>query len=157
MNRSLPFLEFIVRCVIGVLFIASAVPKLRQPYLFLADVYAYELLSPSVAKFSAVVIPVLELTIGALLLAGVLLPGALIASAVVSIVFFVAQVAALARGLRIDCGCFGASGAADPIGFATISRVVLFCLASIACLMVLRRSTVEDVPEVSGRFGRALS
>jgi hypothetical protein len=45
-------------------------------------------------------------------------------------VFLVAQAGAVARGLRIDCGCFGASGAAAAVGPVSLVRTgLLLCLA----------------------------
>ncbi|MFH1616423.1 MAG: MauE/DoxX family redox-associated membrane protein [Planctomycetota bacterium] len=57
------FLYF-VRVAIGCMFIYSSLPKIRQPYDFLASVYSYELVGPKVGMFVAMTLPFLELIVG---------------------------------------------------------------------------------------------
>lgn len=46
-------------------------------------------------------------------------------------VYLAAQVSAVARGLRIDCGCFDGSNELSAIGPATISRTALLLLLAV--------------------------
>jgi uncharacterized membrane protein YphA (DoxX/SURF4 family) len=55
-------------------------------------------------------LPVLEIAVGLALLLGVFVRTAGIASAVLLVVFIGAVGSAWARGLQIDCGCFGNGG-----------------------------------------------
>jgi uncharacterized membrane protein YphA (DoxX/SURF4 family) len=55
-------------------------------------------------------LPVVEIVVGLALLAGVFVRTAAIASSVLLVVFLVGVGSAWARGLQIDCGCFGNGG-----------------------------------------------
>jgi uncharacterized membrane protein YphA (DoxX/SURF4 family) len=55
-------------------------------------------------------LPVLEIAVGSALLVGVFVRTAALASAVLLVVFLVGVGSAWARGLQIDCGCFGNGG-----------------------------------------------
>ncbi|KUG54487.1 DoxX family protein [Serinicoccus chungangensis] len=78
------------------------------------NVLAYELFSYEVARAVGVLLPVLELALAALLLLGLLTRGAAAATAVLMTVFVVGIASAWARGLSIDCGCFGTGGRVAP-------------------------------------------
>jgi uncharacterized membrane protein YphA (DoxX/SURF4 family) len=53
---------------------------------------------------------VLEVVVGAMLVVGVLVRGAAVASAILFVAFIVGIVSVWARGMEIDCGCFGGGG-----------------------------------------------
>ena len=62
------------------------------------------------SPWSATDCPLLELVIGLLLLAGLLTRPAAVVSAVLLVAFVVGIASAWARGLEIECGCFGGGG-----------------------------------------------
>ena len=77
-------------------------------------VRAYELLPISIANFLGLVLPYFEIAIGLLLILGA---GTRIAAALggfTMLIFIIAIGQAWARGLNIDCGCFGGGGAVAP-------------------------------------------
>ncbi|WP_298749573.1 MauE/DoxX family redox-associated membrane protein [uncultured Serinicoccus sp.] len=78
------------------------------------NVLAYELFGYEVARAVGVLLPVLELALAALLLLGLLTRGAAAATAVLMVVFVAGIASAWARGLSIDCGCFGTGGRVAP-------------------------------------------
>ena len=55
-------------------------------------------------------LPILEVVIGVMLVLGVLVRLAGVVSAVLFVAFIVGIASAWARGLQIDCGCFGGGG-----------------------------------------------
>jgi uncharacterized membrane protein YphA (DoxX/SURF4 family) len=59
-------------------------------------------------------LPFAEIALGVLLLAGVATRLVAVASAVFLLVFIAAVASAAARGLSIDCGCFGRGGDVAP-------------------------------------------
>ena len=69
-------LTITVRLGLGCLFLWSGVSKIQLPHNFLGDVYAYRLVSPVLGVFVALVLPWLELLVGACLLSGVFVTGA---------------------------------------------------------------------------------
>ena len=58
--------------------------------------------------------PWFEVALGILLIAGILLRPAAIAGGLIMLLFIAAIASAWARGLLLDCGCFGGGGEIDP-------------------------------------------
>ena len=48
---------FVVRLVLGVMFLMSALPKIRQPYDFLGDIYGYGIVGPKLGVLVAMTMP----------------------------------------------------------------------------------------------------
>ncbi len=94
----------------GVLFWAGWVKFTEPPALQRQAVEAYELLPSGAAGAVGYGLPVLEMVLALLLLAGFATRFTAIASAVLMAVFIAGIVSAWARGLTIDCGCFGGGG-----------------------------------------------
>lgn len=78
------------------------------------NVLAYELFSYEVARAVGVLLPVLELALALLLLLGLLTRASAAVTAVLMVVFVAGIASAWARGLSIDCGCFGTGGPVAP-------------------------------------------
>ena len=97
----------------GVIFVAGAL-KVTTPYKSAAAMRAYELLPISIANFFGYVLPWFEVGLGALLILGVAtrLSGFIAGSLMIAFIFAIAS--AWARGLSIDCGCFGGGGQVAP-------------------------------------------
>ncbi len=74
-------------------------------------VNAYQLLPVEAGQVIGAALPFAEVALGLVLLAGLGVRVAALASAVLLAGFVVGIAAAWARGLRIDCGCFGGGGA----------------------------------------------
>jgi uncharacterized membrane protein YphA (DoxX/SURF4 family) len=130
-SRVLSGFVLAVRLGLGFMFIASSVPKIRQPYPFLGSVYAYELVGPKLGVLVAMVLPWLELFAGVCLVGGVFLGGALLASAGMGVLFTYVLASALWQHLDISCGCFSTS-LAGKIGYLTLIRAAAITLASAA-------------------------
>jgi len=77
-------------------------------------VRAYELLPIWLANIFGVVLPWLEIGAGVLLIIGIAIRYVAIFGSALMITFVIAISQAWARGLSIDCGCFGDGGAIDP-------------------------------------------
>jgi uncharacterized membrane protein YphA (DoxX/SURF4 family) len=73
-------------------------------------VKAYRLLPLTVAELVGAALPLVEVGLGLLLLAGFATRLAGVVSAVLLAGFVAGIASAWARGLRIDCGCFGTGG-----------------------------------------------
>jgi hypothetical protein len=80
-------------------------------------------------------LPVLEIAVGLALLAGIYVRTAAIAAAVLLVVFLAGVSSAWARGLQIDCGCFGDGGVvpAGETAYPTeVARDVALLIAALA-------------------------
>jgi putative oxidoreductase len=114
-----------------VIFIASSIPKLFQPYDFLAGVYSYELVGAKLGVMVAIMLPWLELFVGICLVGGVFVRGAILASMGMCAMFSLALVSALWRGLEISCGCFSLADQ-NVISYLTVIRAVILLIVSAA-------------------------
>jgi hypothetical protein len=94
-------------CVIGIVFVYSALLKIYTPYGFLAIIYGYEIVSPSQGLFMAHVLPWFELTLGMLLLSQSFLRTTWLLVTIILLVFVIARLMVISSGLFIPCGCYG--------------------------------------------------
>ena len=126
---------YVVIIAIGCMFIYSSLPKIRQPYDFLASVYSYELAGPKLGMFVAMTLPWLELLVGICLIGGIFIGGALLAGITMSAMFTFVLGSALYHGLEITCGCFGAE-ATEIITYKTLIRaVIILCVCGLAYII----------------------
>jgi uncharacterized membrane protein YphA (DoxX/SURF4 family) len=139
MERNRPVLALwpatLARLVLGGVFVVAGVLKLPDPAAAVRAVRAYRLLPEALVGPVAFGLPVLEIAVGVALVAGVFVRTAAIASAVLLTVFVVAVGSAWARGLQIDCGCFGNGGqvaAGDPAYPAEVARDVGLLIVALA-------------------------
>jgi uncharacterized membrane protein YphA (DoxX/SURF4 family) len=116
-GRLLPWAGTAARLVVGGVWIAAAVVKLPHPGESVAAVRAYQLLPIGWTTTVGHLLPVLELVVGGMLVAGLLTRFAGVLSGLLLLAFLVGIVSVWSRGIAIDCGCFGGGGA-DPHAFA---------------------------------------
>ena len=112
--KAQPWIGFISRLILGGVLFAAGYLKVGSPDKSQMAVRAYELLPISVANFLGLVLPFFEIAIGLLLILGA---GTRIAAALGGFTMFIFIIAigqAWARGLNIDCGCFGGGGSVAP-------------------------------------------
>jgi uncharacterized membrane protein YphA (DoxX/SURF4 family) len=112
--RVLDGVGTVVRLGLGGVWLVSGAIKvgdLNQAYV---AVQAYELLPSGLVSVVAAAVPFLELALGVLLVAGFGTRLTAVVSAVVLVAFVGAVAQAWARGLSIDCGCFGGGGQVAP-------------------------------------------
>jgi len=141
-QRMLYAFTLVARVGLGCLFLWSSLPKIRQPYDFLSNVYNYELVGPKLGMLMAMTLPWLELLVGICLVGGIFVSGALLASVGMAAMFTFVLASALYRGLEISCGCFSASDT-GIISYSTLIRaclILLFSLAAYICVVILRPS-----------------
>ncbi|MFF0340855.1 MauE/DoxX family redox-associated membrane protein [Kribbella sp. NPDC004875] len=97
----------------GVMLVAGAL-KVTDPETAAQAVRAYELLPSALVQPVGWGLPFLEIAIGLLLIVGFGVRASAAAAGVFLVVFIAAVSSAWARGLSIDCGCFGGGGAVAP-------------------------------------------
>ena len=152
------------RVVVGCVWLYAGASKLLDPAQSVAAVRAYQLLPGNLAQPVGQLLPVLEVVVGTMLLLGLLTRGAAVLSSVLFVGFVVGIASVWARGLSIDCGCFGGGGyekgatsaypweIARDTGLGLLSLwLVLWPRTRLALDSLLFRRTemgVEDVEEV---------
>lgn len=120
--------------VLGLVFIAASLPKLSFPLEFLSGIYGYELLGPEAGVIVAMVLPWLELIVGAFLILDILALEALLLTIALLLLFIGVQGYALAAGLNIGCSCFGSAAGESPIDWVSISRTSGLFVVAVALL-----------------------
>ena len=106
----------VLRVVLGAVFLYAAWVKLRAPwYMFAASIDSYQMLPPWAVEFIARTLPWFELLLGVLLIAGLKLRWVAAVSGAILLVFWLSMFRAYAKGLGIDCGCFGPGEQVSPI------------------------------------------
>ena len=104
----------IARLILGGTLIAAGYLKFDELDKSQMAVRAYELLPVSLANFLGITLPFFELAIGLLLVLGAATRITAGLSAILMIAFMIGISQAWARGLSIDCGCFGGGGQVAP-------------------------------------------
>jgi uncharacterized membrane protein YphA (DoxX/SURF4 family) len=135
------WLLLIGRIAVGVTFIYSGYAKLSEPWLqFVVSLESFKILPDAWLEPIARTMPWLEVLLGVAILTGILARWFLLIATLLLVVFTGAGVSAYARGLAVDCGCFGSGG--DPIGpkwFAEHGAMVAFAVAVTVGAFLVRR------------------
>jgi uncharacterized membrane protein YphA (DoxX/SURF4 family) len=97
------------RMVLGLVFIAAALPKIADPPGFAKAIWAYGLFPAWAQNPLALALPWLELACGLALCLGFWLRAAVLWVGALLLSFSLALAINLARHHPVDCGCFGAS------------------------------------------------
>lgn len=124
-------LTYVLRILIGALFLYASYGKILHPEAFAKAVYNYQILPDQAVNLVALWLPWLELLLGFCLITGVWLPGATVMISCLMAVFIGALVFNMSRGLNIHCGCFSTETTDGPAGIGTIFRDIAFLACSI--------------------------
>jgi uncharacterized membrane protein YphA (DoxX/SURF4 family) len=130
-----PWAATAARLLLGVVLVVAGALKMPDPAAAERAVRAYQLLPEGLVGPVAFGLPVVEIAVGLALLVGVSVRAAALASAALMAVFLAAVGSAWARGLQIDCGCFGGGGqvAAGQTGYpGEVARDAGLLLVSLA-------------------------
>ena len=114
----------VARLGLAAVWLLSGFEKASDPRETIVSVRSYELLPESLVSTVAATLPYLEISLGVLLLLGFATRLAAALSAVLLLVFIGGVISAAARGLLIDCGCFGGGGTVAP-GATTYTLEIL--------------------------------
>ena len=109
-----PWFGLLTRLILGGVLFTAGFLKVGVPDQSQMAVRAYEMLPISIANLLGLILPIVEVVIGALLILGALTRVMAALGGFTMVVFIIAIAQAWARGLNIDCGCFGGGGAVEP-------------------------------------------
>jgi uncharacterized membrane protein YphA (DoxX/SURF4 family) len=98
------------RLLVGGVWIVAGALKLPDLDASVRAVRAYQLLPEAVVPAVGYALPIIEVTIGVMLVVGLLVRVNAAVSAVLFLAFVIGISSAWARDLQIDCGCFGGGG-----------------------------------------------
>lgn len=133
-------LRLVLRLVLAAVFLYAAWSKLRQPWLLFAmSIDSYHLLPEWGVLLVARTLPWLELALGLVLASGYGLRYAALATSAQLLLFFSVMLRSYAKGLGIDCGCFGVG---EALSAKTLARDGLL----LACAILLTVSAFASRP-----------
>jgi uncharacterized membrane protein YphA (DoxX/SURF4 family) len=113
-QRVQPVITLLARLVLGGVLLAAGGLKVLKPTESANAVAAYKVLPANFSHIIGYALPWLEVALALLLIVGFMVRPAAIVSGLIMIVFIGAIASVWARGMLIDCGCFGGGGEIDP-------------------------------------------
>jgi uncharacterized membrane protein YphA (DoxX/SURF4 family) len=138
----LPAVSTLARWALAVVWGYAGLSKVADPEATVRAVRAYRLLPEPAVLVMGYGLPFLEIGLAVLLLFGLATRVLGSISAVLFVAFIVGVASAWARGLAIDCGCFGGGGQIDPGATRYVQEIIrdVGFLAIAAWLIVFPRS-----------------
>ena len=128
--------KLILRSVLAAVFLYAAYTKLREPWtIFAVSIDSYGMLPEWAVIAMARTLPWVEFALGLALLSGLWLRHSSMAAAALLGIFLAAMIAAYAKGLEIDCGCFGPG---DKLGVKSLLRDGSLVVMAIALMWLTR-------------------
>jgi len=103
----------LARLVLGVVLVVAGALKIGNPLGAARAVQAYEVMPFEVARWVGYALPWIEIVVGVLLVLGLFTRASALLGTVLMLAFVIGIAQAWARGLTIDCGCFGGGGQVD--------------------------------------------
>ena len=100
----------LTRLILGVVLIWAGAAKVTSPALSARAVRAYQILPYDLAGYVGYALPVVEVLVGLLLVIGLFTRASAVVGGLLMVAFIIGISSAWARGLSIDCGCFGGGG-----------------------------------------------
>ena len=119
----------ILRIYLALIFILSGLEKINDLNAFAQSIENYKILPIAVINIVAIIIPWIEVVAGSLLLLGISIKENSLIILILLLIFTVALIFALAKGLNINCGCQG-SIYAQRISIAKILENVSLIIIS---------------------------
>lgn len=132
-----PFVRRGCQLVAGFIFVAAALPKIADLPAFAGSVHNFHLepvVPVAAVNLLAMTIPWVELTAGLALILGIKTRAGAFVYVFLMTLFTVGVVAAMARGLSFDCGCFG-KATSTTIGAKKLAEnLLMLAVGAVAAL-----------------------
>ncbi|QLQ16206.1 MAG: DoxX family membrane protein [Micropruina sp.] len=101
------------RIILGVVLLIAGGLKIGNLEASVLAVRAYQLVPFELTRPLGYALPIVEIAVGLMLIAGVFTRVAALAGAGLMLAFIIGIASVWARGISIDCGCFGGGGAVE--------------------------------------------
>jgi uncharacterized membrane protein YphA (DoxX/SURF4 family) len=109
-GRLPDLIGLLARLILGVVLIWAGAAKVTHPAVSAQAVRAYQLLDYNVAGYVGYALPVLEILVGLLLVAGLFTRVSAAVGGLLMLAFIFGISWVWAHGYALDCGCFGGGG-----------------------------------------------
>lgn len=134
----------VARLLLAWVFIGAGLPKIQDPVAFSAAIDGFRIISGSLSLWAAVVLPWLELIIGIGLLTPWLRRASASIMALLLGLFIVMHASAWARGLDINCGCFGESAQSPDYHWLILRNLALLLITIYIFRTSLRNKNPQE-------------
>lgn len=133
-----PWLAWVFRVALGVVFIWASLDKIADPEAFAWNISHYRMVPQGLINLMAVGLPWIEIVCGVCLVLGLWVRPALLAVNGMLVVFIVAILSALSRDLDISCGCFSTDPAAHSMTRWTLYWDIIWLAMGLHALLLDR-------------------
>ncbi len=129
----------VLRIGLGLLFIYASLDKIWHPGLFAQAISNYRILPLSLLHLVAIILPWLEFVSGMALFSNHYVRAANIIIGTLTLVFTIAILSAMYRGLDFNCGCFNLASEELNLGLAKVLQNIGLLGASVTLEFSHRR------------------
>ena len=136
--------QLVLRLTLGLIFLVSAITKLRDPAAFVRGVLEYRVLPRPLARVYGWLLPFVELGAGLLLLSGFIQAVAAGLAVLMLVSFAIAVSINAVRGRPAPCHCFG-QASESRIGWHTVVRDLALLLPAIWLLLTVASGSRDAV------------
>jgi uncharacterized membrane protein YphA (DoxX/SURF4 family) len=120
------YLAFLLRLALAAVFLWAGYGKAMDPHGFGVEIARYRMVPHDLLNAMAIMLPWIELVCGVTLVLGLWVRAGALTCGGMLVVFIIAIVLALKRGLDISCGCFGGGAESSHLSLATLWRDVFW-------------------------------
>jgi uncharacterized membrane protein YphA (DoxX/SURF4 family) len=135
MSRAMPIVVLLLRIAIGGILIVAGAFKIGHGAEFAQQIAMFRLLPQPVVAPLALLLPFVEVLVGAYLVVGLFTRASAWVAAALFLIFDAAIASAVVRGLTLSCGCFGPSDKSVTT-WAEVARDAIFIV--LAVIVALR-------------------
>ena len=133
MNKTYPYIDVLIRFIIGAIFIWASYDKIIDPGKFAREISNYRIVPFGLENTIAITLPWIELFIGFGLIAGLYINANSFIAGVLLLLFNILVFQAMVRGFNIECGCGLKEG--QMVGYGKLfENFLLFA----GCVFVLK-------------------
>jgi putative oxidoreductase len=133
------YLLFVIRLIVGLIFIYASIDKIKHPEQFARIVYNYKILPHFAINLFAIILPWLELVCGLFLVFGIMTRSSSLVISILLVLFIIALSINLFRGVDLGCGCFTTNLANKEHISSIIWRDLVLVLLSLEILFFAGR------------------
>jgi len=119
------YLGLIFRLALGVIFLIAGYEKIISPADFASSIRNYRIVPHLAVNIMAITMPWLEFFCGIFLILGIFIRTSAMLVSLMLVVFSIAIISAIIRGLDIDCGCFKNILMAGKVGWNKFFQDIL--------------------------------
>jgi uncharacterized membrane protein YphA (DoxX/SURF4 family) len=132
--NALPWIGLAIRLSAAAIWLVAGVAKIADLTAFRQEVAAYDVAPSILVDPIAYALPFLEIALGIYFALGLLVRPAAALSLALMLLFIGVQAQAWARGLSIQCGCFGRLSK-ETVGMESVVRDVLLTIPSLVLVL----------------------